>query len=296
MNKTFLNYLNFLKSKIIVISSGFLLFFFLGIFYVLDQSPQYYVNIALKEKQTDQQSVKSSSLVSFALGVGDTSVSKFYFDLHQAIFSLEVTNEYIKNYDGLKNFYKAYFNSEDQSYNPVWNLNTRIQALKFYLMGVDFSPIPNKYMLNSLIKGTISLRYDEFAEILYVESYTESPEEIKALILALLNEADQMFKRNNKDQLNEKIDFISNEIVSTSSKAQKDALVSILQNKLLNKALMESTQFYRLEVVRGLEISEYPVKPNILFLVSLFSAFGLLMMISFFSFKFFIKESKLING
>lgn len=296
MNKTFLNYLNFLKSKIIVISSGFLLFFFLGIFHVLDQSPQYYVNIALKEKQTDQQSVKSSSIVSLALGVGDTSVSKFYFDLQQAIFSLEVTNEYIKNFDGLKNFYKAYFNNEDQSYNPVWNLNTRIQALKFYLMGVDFSPIPNKYMLNSLIRGTISLRYDEFAEILYVESYTESPEEIKALILALLNEADEMFKRNNKDQLNEKIDFISNEIVSTSSKAQKDALVSILQNQLLNKALMESTQFYRLDVVRGLEISEYPVKPNILFLVSLFSAFGLLMMISFFSFKFFIKESKLING
>jgi hypothetical protein len=296
MNKTFLNYLNFLKSKIIVIFSGFLLFFFLGIFHVLDQSPQYYVNIALKEKQTDQQSVKSSSIVSLALGVGDTSVSKFYFDLHQAIFSLEVTNKYIENFDGLKNFYKAYFNNEDQSYNPVWNLNTRIQALKFYLMGVDFSPTPNKYMLNSLIRGTISLRYDEFAEILYVESYTESPEEIKALILALLNEADEMFKRNNKDQLNEKIDFISTEIVSTSSKAQKDALVSILQNQLLNKALMESTQFYRLDVVRGLEVSEYPVKPNILFLVSLFSAFGLLMMISFFSFKFFVKESKLING
>jgi len=291
-----LKYFLEIKSKKKSISLSILLFFALGFLFVINETPKYSINIAVNQNNEDSQGISPGNIVSLALGQGSSNASKFYYDLTEAFYSLEVTTSYDEKHQGLKKFFGSFYNEEAGEYNPIWNNSNRIQYLKFFLLGIDYNPVPNSYLLNSFIKGSVSISYDEFADLIYITSTTDSPDEIKSLIIDLIKETDNYFKTKEKNQINERINFLVNELSSTSSIAQRDAISRILQNQFLKKSLVGTNDLYKIKIVRDIEVSEYPIQPNVLFLLVLFSMFGFFLMIGYHTIFFLKNEFNWISS
>ena len=219
-----LKYFLEIKSKKASIFLSILFFFILGFFYVINETPKYSVNIAVNQNNEDAQGINTGNIVSLALGQGSSSASKFYYDLTEAFYSMEVTKSYDNQHQGVKNFFGGFYNNETGEYNQIWNISNRLQRLKFLLLGVDYDPIPNSYLLNNFIKGSVSISYDEFADLIYITSMTDTPDVTKQLIIDLIKETDNYFKTKEKNQINERINFLEGELISTSSISQRDAI------------------------------------------------------------------------
>ncbi len=279
-------YFQHLKNKKKSITFSVIVFFILGFFYVLNETPKYSISLAVSQNNEESQAINPNNIVSLALGQGSGSASKFYYDLSEAFFSMEVTRSFNQKHNGVRKFFGAFYDESTDQYRPMWNFSTRLQYIKFLLLGIKFQPIPNIYSLNNYVKGTISINYDEFADLIYITSLTDSPIEIKELIVDFLKETDNYFKTKEKNQINERINFLSSELSSTSSISQRDAISRILQNQLLKKSLVGTNELYKIKIIRDIEISEYPVQPNVLFILALFSIFGFFMAIGFHTFSF----------
>jgi len=276
------NYFTTLKLKYRTILLSGLTFFFIGLIYVVNQTPLYEVSIIIDQADEEAKGASTNSFVSMALGQANSNASKFYYQVEEAIFSLRVTKKYEENYDGLNFFYGRFFNKQSGQYSPIWNLSNRLKFIKFKMIGTNYSPVPNTYLLNKFIKQSISVTYDEFADLIYIQSLTSSPEKIGYMIDNLIKETDDYFKLQESSQINERISFLTEELSKISSISQREAITSILEGQLLKKALIGTNELYKIKIVRGIESSEYPVQPNILFLVSLFTVFGLLISTMYF--------------
>jgi hypothetical protein len=295
MNKLLKYYLE-IKSKKKSIFLSVLFFFVAGFFFVLNETPKYSINIAVNQNSEDSQGVNPGKIVSLALGQGSSNASKFYYDLSEAFYSQEVTTSYDKKHQGVKKFFGSFYDDNTKEYSQIWNMANRIQYLKFLLLGIDYNPIPNEYLLNNFIKGSVSINYDEFADLIYITSMTDSPDQIKQLIIDLIKETDNYFKTKEKNQIDERINFLTSELNSISSISQRDAISRILQNQFLKKSLVGTNDLYKIKIVRDIEISEYPVQPNVLFLLVLFSMFGFFVMIAYHTLLFLKNEFNWISS
>jgi hypothetical protein len=289
-NSLLIKYYSWIKSRYKSIFAITSLFFLLGCINIAFTTPEYLVSIAINQKTEQQDGLNSNSIVSLALGQTGQKTSKFYYEFSEALYSMEVTEKYQEKHQVLKEYFGAYFNESSGEYEPMWNLSTRLKYLKFLLLGVDYSPLPNTYAMNDLIRDSIKVQYDEYADLLYVSAYTGSPEKLQILIQGLIVEADNFFKKSERGQINSRVDFLTTELSSTQSIAQRDALSDILQNQLLKKSLINTKELYKILIVRDIEISEYPVTPNIIFLLSLFFVMGLLLGIGYHSYRFLSQE------
>lgn len=290
MQNNLQNYYEWLKLRYKSILIFTFASFLFGCTFIAFSTPEYSVTIAINQKNDQQEGLNSSSLVSLALGQPSQNASKFYYEFSEALFSMEVTQNYENNNDAIREFFGDYYNDQANEYAPIWNLSSRLKYLKFFLLGVSYKPIPNTYLLNSLIRGSISVQYDEYADLLYVTAYTGSPNQIKNMIRALIIETDNFFKKSERTQIDERIQFLTTELNSIDSIAQRDALSEILQNQLLKKSLINTKELYKILIVRDIEVSEYPVTPNILFIIFLFISMGIFLSIGFHSYQFIIKE------
>ena len=284
-----LKYFHEIKSKKKSIFLSILFFFVAGFFFVLNETPKYSINIAVNQNNEESQGINPGKIVSLALGQGSSNASKFYYDLTEAFYSLEVTSSYNKKHQGVKKFFGGFYDEKTKEYSQIWNTANRIQYLKFLILGIDYNPIPNEYLLNNFIKGSVSITYDEFADLIYITSMTDSPDQIKQLIIDLIKETDNYFKTKEKNQIDERINFLANELNSTSSISQRDAISRILQNQFLKKSLVGTNDLYKIKIVRDIEISEYPVQPNVSFLLFLFGMFGFFVMVAYHT-LFFLKN------
>ncbi len=290
MQNNLKNYYDWLKNRFRSIFLVTSISFVLGCIFIIFSSPEYSVTIAINEKSDQQEGLNSNSIVSLALGQSGQNASKFYYEFSEALFSMEVTENYEEKNNAIMEFFGDYYNKKTNQYDPIWNFSTRANYLKFLLLGVNYNPIPNKYLLNNFIRGSLSVQYDEYAELLYVTAYTGSPNQIQKMIKELIVETDNFFKKSERNQIDERIDFLTAELNSIDSIAQRDALSEILQNQLLKKSLINTKELYKILIVRDIEISEYPVTPNILFILFLFISMGLFLSIGFYSYQFLVQK------
>lgn len=289
MSNNLSRYFKKLKNSYMSIIATSLIFAFIGIIHALNSPPQYLVTVALDQKKDTEGNMGSSSLVSLALG-GSQSGSKFYYEIKEVMYSMEVTKKFDENYGGLNDYFGHLYDKSEQVYKPLWNLSTILKKVKFTLLGVPYHPIPNLYFLNQVIKGEVNIRYDDFAELIYISSYTSSPTKTSKLINALISETDASMKSAEKYAIEERIKFLVQELNQITTIEQREALSEILENQLLKKSLISTNALYKIMIVRGVEVSEYPVKPNLFFLVSLFFVLGLMLIIGFHTTRFILKD------
>jgi len=287
---TLIKYFHEIKSNKKSIIISVVIFLFLGFIFVINETPKYSISIAVNQNNEETQGINSNNIVSLALGQSSSNASKFYYDLNEALFSMDVTKSYEEKYNGIQRFFGGFYNEETKEYNQIWNISNRLSFIKFSLLGVDYNPIPNLYLLNNFIRGTISVSYDEFADLIYISSLTDSPEQIKKLISDLITETDNYFKTLEKNQINERINFLTKELSSISSLSQRDAISRILQNQLLKKSLVSTNELYKIKIIRGIEVSEYPIQPNVMFLILLFGMFGFFLIVGYHTFNFVRNE------
>jgi hypothetical protein len=289
MSYPVLKYYNYIKDCYKSILLTLLVFLLLGILYIFNSSPQYLVSVAIDQKTETQGDLGSSSLLS-ALGGGSPNGSKFYYQIKEVMYSMEVTKRFEENHGGLNDYFGSLFDESTQTYKPLWNLNTFLKKIKFFFLGVPYEPIPNLHFLNQVVRGTVNIRFDDFAELIYISSYTSSPSLTSKLINGLILETDSSMKSSEKFELDERIKFLIQELGITSTIEQREALSQILENQLLKESLINTNALYKIVIVRDLEVSEYPVKPSLNFIMSLFLMLGLLASIGFHTIKFIIKE------
>jgi len=196
---------------------------------------------------------------------------------------MEVTEALNRDNELLKKYYET---DESGKYLPVWNLNTILKSIKFGFLGVDYKPIPNNYMLNEHFRGIIGLTYDDAADVIYVQSFSSNPTESSSLIMSLLKQADNYYKFVEKENIEQRINFLAKEISNTVSISQKEALGSILENELLKKTLINTNSLYKIKVIRSIETSEYPVTPNVLFNIAIITLLGFFSIISLYTINF----------
>ena len=282
-------YLQNLKNSYVAIIVTVLIFAFLGVIYSLNSPPQYLVTAAIDQKKDSQGAgMDANSMISVALG-GSQSGSKFFYELKEVMYSLNVTERFDKNYGGLNDYFGHLYDQSSQSYKPLWNRSTIINKIKFSILGVPYNPVPNLYFLNRVVKGKVDISYDDFAELIRIRSYTSSPKKTKKLINALILETDAAMKSAEKFEIEERIKFLIQELTQISSIEQREALSKILESQLLKKSLISTNALYKILIVRDLEVSEYPVKPNLMFLVSLFSLLGFMISIGFYTIRFILR-------
>ncbi len=267
----------------------FSLFIFIGIAYTLNEAPRYATTMVIAENAEDK-SLDSQSIVSFALGQAGTSSSKFYYQLKEVLFSMETTRKLNEDNALLKSFYKKYYSSENDTFSPIWKFSTYLQALKFRLIGIDYSPVPNEYLLNGLIKSSMTVLYDDFSDLIYIRSNTHSPARTEKLLQSLIAVSDQHYKNLEEASIQQRIEFLTREISQTSALSQREALTRILENELLKKSLINTNSSYKIKIVRDVQTSEYPVSPNVLFNLLLFSMLGLFLILAFHILNFIRKN------
>ena len=289
MPNPFFKFYQYLKDSYKSIALTCLAFIFLGILYVFNASPQYLVSVAIDQKTDAQGELGSNSLLS-ALGGGAQNGSKFYYEIKEVMYSMDVTERFEENHGGLNDYFGSLFDESSQTYKPLWNLNTILKKIKFFFLGVSYDPIPNLHFLNQVIRGTINIRFDDFAELIYISSYTSSPALTSKLINGAILETDASMKSSEKFELEERINFLIQELGLTSTIEQREALSKILENQLLKKSLINSDALYKIMIVRDIEVSEYPVKPSLSFIMALFLILGLLTGIGSHAIKFIRKE------
>jgi LPS O-antigen subunit length determinant protein (WzzB/FepE family) len=268
-------YLKYIKIKQKNISYSVIAFFILAFIYILLEDPQYDVSIVVNQTNDEgyANNAGGSALISLALGK-DSSASQFYYDFKEALYSKEVTKLYDEKHGGMRIFFGGLYDKKTDTYKPMRNLGSLLRAIKLFFLGVDYDSRPNLYTLNDHIKGTISVSYDKFADSISVSSSTGNPKLIGSLIENLIIETDNFFKMQERDAIEAKISFLLNELNSSQSISQRDAISQILKGQLLKQALVNTDNFYKLKVVRGLETSQFPTSPNLLFTFLLFSVCG----------------------
>ena len=94
-----------------------------------------------------------------------------------------------------------------------------------------------------------------------------------------------------RDVIQAKISFLLEELSASQSISQRDAISQILKGQLLKQALVNTDNFYKLKIVRGLETSQFPTSPNLLFTLLLFSIFGLFSSLGFFTASYIYKNT-----
>lgn len=279
--KTYLIHIQANQKKIFI-SVG--IFFSLGFIYLLFEDPKYDVSVIVNQTndQNYSQNTGGSALISLALGK-ESSASKFYYDFKEALYSKEVTKLYDEKHEGMKIFFGGLYDEKTNSFKPIRNLGSLLKSLKLFFLGVDYDSRPNLFTLNDYIKSTVSVSYDKFADSISVYSSTSNPKVVGKLIQDLIIETDNYFKRQERDTIQAKISFLINELNSSQSISQRDAISQILKSQVLAQALVNTDNFYKLKIVRGIETSQFPTSPSLLFTLLLFSVFGLLSSIGFYT-------------
>jgi len=282
--KTYLKYLQKKQKRIFYTSVAF---FILGFIFLLFENPKYDVSIIVNQTGDEgyANNTGGSALISLALGK-EASASQFYYDFKEALYSREVTKLYDNKHQGMKIFFGNLYDEKTDTFRPIRNLGSILRTIKLFFIGVDYDSRPNLFTLNDHIKATVSVNYDKFADSISVSSSTSNPKLIGSLIESLIIETDNFFKMQERDVIQAKITFLIEELKVSQSISQRDAISQILKGQLLKQALVNTDSLYKLKIVRGLEISQFPTSPNLSFILLLFTVFGFMASAGFYTARY----------
>ena len=265
--------IEYIRKSIKFIFISTLITTFLGFLKVINEIPKYDVSAVIAANIEDERvGIGSSSLV--ASLVGGSTKKTFIFEFEETIFSLDVTKRLDEKENLLFKIFEEFYDEKTQSYTEIVNLDAKLKKIKFWFYGIDYKSLPNHFMLRDYLKGSVSIKYDEFAGLITISSLTSNPEATQEMIKILLRETDNSFKNNDKSNTNAKIDYLYVELSKAKEVKQIAAISEILRGELLKKSLIDSRADYKFRTVRGFEMSEYPVYPNFAFIILLFGAFG----------------------
>jgi capsule polysaccharide export protein KpsE/RkpR len=263
----------------------------LGFINVLTETPKYDVSAVIAANiEEERAGISSSSLV--ANLVGGSPKKAFIFEFEETIFSLDVAKQLDEKENLLFKVFEELYDEKTQSYTQIVNLDARLKKIKFWFYGIDYKPVPNHFMLRDYLKNLVSVDYDEFSGLITISSLTSNPEATQEMIKILLRETDNSFKNNDKSNTNAKIDYLYVELSKAKEVKQIAAISEILRSELLKKSLIGSRADYKFRTVRGFEMSEYPVYPNFMFMILLFSAFGFFGSLAYKMLLFIVKSFK----
>ena len=186
----------------------------------------------------------------------------------------------------MKIFFGNLYDEKTDTFRPIRNLGSILRTIKLFFIGVDYDSRPNLFTLNDHIKATVSVNYDKFADSISVSSSTSNPKLIGSLIESLIIETDNFFKMQERDVIQAKITFLIEELKVSQSISQRDAISQILKGQLLKQALVNTDSLYKLKIVRGLEISQFPTSPNLSFILLLFTVFGFMASAGFYTARY----------
>jgi len=291
----FKQFLKFQRERSYLLTKLSLFFFIVGLFLTLLTEPKYDLDIIITKADQDSlaQSQSGSSLISLALAADLTAGSKFFYDFRENFFSNDVTRLYDQEFGGMSKLFS--FNKESNTYEPIKNLDTALKSIKYFLLGVEYSRVPSISTLNNFINGSISFRYDKSADNIIISAQTSNPQFIKQLILDLLKTTDNYYKYKEESTIDLKINYLNDQLQTAQSISQRDAISQILKSQMLKYALIKSDSLYKFNVVRDLQISNYPTSPNIAFNLALFALAGLFLGLIYNTFIFAKKHTNLLD-
>ena len=244
----------------------------LGLIYLIFETPKYEVSTIISANEDDNKVSFESGGLATLVGAGQKKT--FIYEFNETIFSLNVVEELNQKENLIFKVFEHLYDYETDSYNQVINLDSVLKKIKFWFYGVNYKAVPNLFMLRDYIKGSVSINFNEFSGLITVSSLTSNPLETRKMINSLLKETDDAFKDIDKFETNAKIDYLYSELSKNKEVNQVAAISNILQNELLKKSLIDSGANYKFKTVRDFEMSEYPVYPNFMFLLLLFTSFG----------------------
>ena len=288
--KLLLNY--YLKSwKFILIST--LMLTFIGFFNAITETPLYEVSIVVAPNEEGESTMAGSGLSSVqqVLGVGKTGQSSFVI-FRETFYSIDATEALNNRENTLFKIYGHLYDEKDNNYKEIVDLKTTLQKIKWRFYGIDFEKRPNVYMLNRFIKGSIKTEMGFDTDFVTISSLTGNPELIQSIIQSLLLTTDESFKKRDKISIDAKIEYLYGELKKTQDNVLINSVTRILQSQLLKRSLIDSGARYKFKIVRGFETSEYPVYPNFMFLIVLFSAFGFFIALAYKTYYFIFRISK----
>jgi len=290
MNTDFKSIINLLQDNIKFFFKCTLIAAFIGFIYLLFITPKYDVSVIVSENDEEARvGLDSGGIVSSLVG-GSSKKRQFINEFNETIFSLDVTKRLDEDKDLLFTIFKDFYNEETASYNQIVNLDSILKKVKFWFYGVNYQLIPNHFLLRDYLQGNISVVYDEYSGLITVSSLSSQPFLAQEIIRDLLKETDNAFKELDRSETDAKIEYLYSEISKNKEINQIAAISNILQNELLKKSLINSRADYKFKTVRGLEMSEYPVYPNFMFILMLFIFFGLFGSIAYKLFLFVLKD------
>ena len=272
MNIDYKKLIDYLKENLKFILITTLLTSLLGLFYLIFETPKYDVSTIISANEDDNKVNFDSGGLATLVGAGQKKT--FIYEFNETIFSLDVVEELNEKENLIFKVFEHLYDEETDSYKQVINLDSVLQKIKFWFYGVNYKAVPNLFMLRDYLRGSISINFNEFSGLITVSSLTSNPVETKQMINSLLKETDDAFKDIDKFETNAKIDYLYSELSKNKEVNQIAAISNILQNELLKKSLIDSGANYKFKTVRGFEMSEYPVYPNFMFLLLLFTSFG----------------------
>jgi capsular polysaccharide biosynthesis protein len=272
MNIDYKLLIDYLKKNLRFIFITTLLTTLLGLIYLIFETPKYEVSTIISANEDDNKVSFESGGLATLVGAGQKKT--FIYEFNETIFSLNVVEELNQKENLIFKVFEHLYDYETDSYNQVINLDSVLKKIKFWFYGVNYKAVPNLFMLRDYIKGSVSINFNEFSGLITVSSLTSNPLETRKMINSLLKETDDAFKDIDKFETNAKIDYLYSELSKNKEVNQVAAISNILQNELLKKSLIDSGANYKFKTVRDFEMSEYPVYPNFMFLLLLFTSFG----------------------
>jgi len=225
--------------------------------YLSSQKPIYYVSAQLSEIQPSSISVSGSNPLASLLNVSQESENVENFKI--TLQSLKVA-EMLWN----KGFNMLYFGS---TYNEVsgefiYTPNSKDRLNKF-IFDLDPKKVFDHQDLQNVIKSKVSFQKDINSESIYsIFINTSNPEVDLKLLEAAIYETDRYIKSQKLKTIEEKINFFYKEASQVSDKDTKSALMSLVQQSLLEKSLNSIDSLLYFDVIQEPFIGKVPKIPS----------------------------------
>ena len=273
--------------------------------YLRNSSSKYRVSILLAPVQEEQSTPDFGNLGRFAslAGISLPSGSASDFAKYEIMLKTqEISTLIFKDQNLIRALFKGEWDENQQIFRAPKQNRTR--PIKNYVKELLTGRPPKEYTepnparLAVLIGGNIRIGLDKNTQYLNLSSETSNPDLLTKLMVSMIKNTDELFKKKFIKQANDAIQFYQIKLSKARSQEHREILATLIAKEERKLLLATREGPFVAEILTGPNTSLFPTSPNASFTLAFSIFIGgflscvLLLIKSFiFNQKFYIKKS-----
>lgn len=249
--------------------------------YLRTLKPEYEVSLLLAPVQEEQTSPNFGNLGGLASLAGislPTSNASDFSKFQIMLQTQEIATLVFRDKNLIRELFAAEWDINDKMFKePKQN---KIPSMKKYIEEVLTAQPPKKYIkpnpakLTGLIRNSINISLDNKTKYLSLTAENSNPKLFSQLMVSMIKNTDELFKRKFVKQANDAVDFYQIKISKTRSQEHREILATLIAKEERKLLLATRDGPFVAEILTGPNISLNPTSPKTSLILALGILFG----------------------